>query len=72
MSHLNSLNSNPSGLPRRRATNVVDYHRTAIEFSKLIAKLRWIGCDDEANALARQLAMVAPKDFAFIAAADTD
>ncbi len=56
----------------RRVTNIVDPYRTATEFSKLIIKLRWIGCDEEASILAHRLAMVAPRDFAFVAPIDTD
>jgi hypothetical protein len=56
----------------RRSTNVVDPYRTATEFSRLIIKLRWIGSEDEANALARYLARVAPREFAFVPPMDTD
>ena len=57
---------------RPASSNVVDPHRTAAEFGKLIVKLRWIGRDEEASALARHLATVAPEGFAFVPPADTD
>jgi hypothetical protein len=72
---MRNTNNNPEpNLSRRvqQGTNAVDPHRIATEFTKLIIKLRWIGCDDKAELLERQLAMVAPREFAFFEPLDTD
>lgn len=57
---------------QRSNSNAVDRLLTAAEFGRLIVKLRWIGADSDANALAEYLANVAPRGFAIVPSGDTD
>ena len=68
----NNPKLNSSRPVQQRGTNVVDPHRTATEFRKLIVKLRWIGCEEQADMLEHHLTIVAPREFAFTPPADTD
>ena len=44
----------------------------AAEFGKLIVKLRWIGAEADANAVAGYLAKVASREIAIVSSGDTD
>ena len=70
--HTNGLEPHAARPVQPKGTNAVDPHRMATEFSKLIVKLRWIGCEEQADVLEHYLMTVAPRDFAFTPPPDTD
>lgn len=57
---------------RQRATNISEPLPTAMEFRRLIRKLRWIGDDDRAEGLIEHLAKVTPCSITFVQPQVTD
>jgi hypothetical protein len=53
-------------------TNISEPLPTAIEFRKLILKLRWIGDEEQAERLVRHLAKVTPCSVTFVQPRETD